>query len=199
MLGPQRDVVHHMRALPHRDVAAAVEKVRASRSTRAVKLAFEFLVVTVARSGEVRLATWEEVNVAGRVWTIPAERMKMNREHRVPLSLRAVEVLDAARSLADGNPLVFPNRWGNRIRDTFLSQLLKDLDIAAVPHGFRSSFRDWAAEETDHPREVIEAALAHLVQNKVEAAYARSDLFERRRRLMDEWSVYVAGERPSAG
>ena len=193
VLGPQRDVVRHMRALPHRDVAAALETVRASKSTRAVKLAFEFLVVTAARSGEVRLATWEEMNVAGRVWTIPAERMKMNREHRVPLSLRAVEVLDAARSLADGNPLVFPNRWGNRIRDTFLSQLLKDLDIAAVPHGFRSSFRDWAAEETDHPREVIEAALAHLVQNKVEAAYARSDLFERRRRLMDDWEAYLAG------
>ncbi len=192
VLGPQRDIVRHMRALPHRDVAAAVETVRASRSTRAVKLAFEFLVVTATRSGEVRLATWEEMNVAGRVWTIPAERMKMNREHRVPLNLRALEVLDAARSLADGNPLVFPNRWGNRIRDTFLSQLLKDLDIAAVPHGFRSSFRDWAAEETDHPREVIEAALAHVVRNQVEAAYARSDLFERRRRLMDEWAAYLA-------
>ena len=171
VLGPQRDIVRHMRALPHRDVAAAVETVRASRSTQAVKLAFELLVVTATRSGEVRLATWEEMNVAGRVWTIPAERMKMNREHRVPLSLRALEVLDAARSLADGNPLVFPNRWGNRIRDTFLSQLLKDLDIAAVPHGFRSSFRDWAAEETDHPREVVEAALAHAVRNRVEAAY----------------------------
>ena len=195
VLGPQREVVRHMRALPHRDVAAAIETIRASRSTRAVKLAFEFLVVTAARSGEVRLATWEEMNVAGRVWTIPAERMKMNREHRVPLSLRAVEVLDAARSLADGNPLVFPNRWGNRIRDTFLSQLLKDLDIAAVPHGFRSSFRDWAAEETDHPREVIEAALAHAVRNQVEAAYARSDLFERRRRLMDDWAAYLAATR----
>ncbi len=192
VLGPQRDIVRHMRALPHRDVAAAVETVRASRSTRAVKLAFEYLVVTATRSGEVRLATWEEMNVAGRVWTIPAERMKMNREHRVPLSSRALEVLDAARTLADGNPLVFPNRWGNRIRDTFLSQLLKDLDIAAVPHGFRSSFRDWAAEETDHPREVIEAALAHAIRNRVEAAYARSDLFERRRRLMDEWAAYLA-------
>ena len=146
-------------------------------------------------SGEVRLATWDEIDTAGRVWTIPAERMKMNREHRVPLSPRALAVLDAARSLADGNPLVFPNRWGNRIRDTFLSQLLKDLDIPAVPHGFRSSFRDWAAEETDHPREVIEAALAHVVQNKVEAAYARSDLFERRRRLMDDWAEYVGRRR----
>ncbi len=195
VLGPQRDIVRHMRALPHQDVAAALETVRASRATRAVKLAFEFLVVTAARSGEVRLATWDEMNAAGRLWTIPAERMKVNREHRVPLSLRALEVVDAARSLADGNPLVFPNRWGNAIKDTFLSQLLKDLGIAAVPHGFRSSFRDWAAEETDHPREVVEAALAHVVRNQVEAAYARSDLFERRRRLMDEWAAYLATTR----
>ncbi len=195
VLGPHRDIVRHMRALPHREVAAALEKVRGSRSTRAVKLAFEFLVVTAARSGEVRLARWEEIDLARRVWTIPAERMKMRREHRVPLSVRAVEVLDAARSLADGNPLVFPNRLGNPVRDTFLSQLLKDLAVAAVPHGFRSSFRDWAAEETDHPREVIEAALAHVVRSKVEAAYARSDLFERRRRLMDEWAAYLAATR----
>ena len=195
VLGPQRDIVRHMRALPHQDVAAALEAVRASRATPAVKLAFEFLVVTAARSGEVRLATWEEMNVAAGVWTIPAERMKMNREHRVPLSLRALEVIDAARSLADGNPLVFPNRWGNYIKDTFLSQLLKDLGIAAVPHGFRSSFRDWAAEETNHPREVVEAALAHVVRNQVEAAYARSDLFERRRLLMDEWAAYLATTR----
>ncbi len=109
----------------------------------------------------------------------------------------ALEVLDAARSLADGNPLVFPNRWGNRIRDTFVSQLLKDLYIAAVPHGFRSSFRDWASEETDHPREVVEAALAHAVRNRVEAAYARSDLFARRRRLMDEWAAYLDGDHGS--
>ena len=194
VLGPQREVVRHMRALPHRDVAAALETIRASRATRAVKLALEFLVVTAARSGEVRLATWDEMNVAGRVWTVPATRMKMNREHRVPLSPRAVEILDAARTLGDGNPLVFPNRRGNRIKDTFLSVLLRNLDIAAVPHGFRSSFRDWAAEETDHPREVIEAALAHVVQNKVEAAYARSDLFERRRRLMDDWEAYLVGD-----
>ena len=88
----------------------------------------------------------------------------------------------------------FPNRWGNPVKDSFLSQLLKELEIAAVPHGFPSSFRDWAAEETDHPREVIEAALAHVVQNKVEAAYARSDLFERRRRLMDDWEAYLDGQ-----
>ena len=192
VLGPQRDTVRHMRALPHRDVAAALLTVRASRSTQAVRLAFEFLVLTAARSAEVRLATWDEIDTAGRVWTVPATRMKMNREHRVPLSGPAVELLDAARTLADGNPLVFPNRWGNAVKGTFLSELLKHLGITAVPHGFRSSFRDWAAEETDHPREVIEAALAHAVRNPVEAAYARSDLFERRRRLMDEWAAYLS-------
>ncbi len=195
VLGPQRDTVRHMRALAYQDVAAALRTVRASRSTRAVRLAFEFLVLTAARSAEVRLATWDEIDTAGRVWTVPATRMKMNREHRVPLSRRALELLDAARTLADGNRLVFPNRWGNPVKGTFLSELLRDLDIAAVPHGFRSSFRDWAAEETDHPREVVEAALAHAVRNPVEAAYARSDLFERRRLLMDEWAAYLAATR----
>ncbi len=197
VLGPQRDTVRHMRALPHQDVAAALATVRASGSTRAVRLAFEFLVLTAARSAEVRLATWDEIDTAGRVWTVPATRMKMNREHRVPLGRPALELLDAARTLADGNPLVFPNRWGNPVKGTFLSELLRDLDIAAVPHGFRSSFRDWAAEETDHPREVVEAALAHAVRNQVEAAYARSDLFERRRLLMDEWAAYLAATRSS--
>ena len=199
VLGPQRDIVQHMRALPHQDVAAAVETVRASGSSQpAVKLAFEFLVLTAARSGEVRMATWDEMDAAGRVWTVPATRMKANREHRVPLSGRAVEVLDAARALGDGHRLVFPMRSGKPISATTLPKMLQHHRIAAVAHGFRSSFRDWAAEETDHPREVIEAALAHVVQNKVEAAYARSDLFGRRRRLMDDWSAYLAGKRRSA-
>jgi len=134
-------------------------------------------VLTATRSGEVRLATWDEIDVAGRVWTISAQRMKAKREHRVPLCGRALEILDAARALGDGGPLVFPMRSARAISASTLLKLLNDLRIAAVPHGFRSSFRDWAAEETDHPREVIEAALAHVVQNKVEAAYARSDLF----------------------
>ena len=113
--------------------------------------------------------------------------MKAKREHRVPLCGRALEILDAARALGDGNPLVFPMRSGRPISASTLLKMLNDLRIEAVPHGFRSSFRDWAAEKTDHPREVIEAALAHVVQNKVEAAYARSDLFERRRLLMDDY------------
>ena len=118
--------------------------------------------------------------------------MKAKREHRVPPCRRALEILDAARALGDGaRPLVFPMRSGKPISASTLPKMLQQHGIAAVAHGFRSSFRDWAAEETDHPREVIEAALAHVVQNKVEAAYARSDLFERRRRLMDDWSAYL--------
>ncbi len=198
VLGPQGDIVQHMRALPHQDVAAAVETVRASDSAApAVRLAFEFLVLTAGRSGEVRLATWDEMDVAGRVWTISAERMKAKREHRVPLCGRAVEVLDAARTLGDGD-LVFPMRSGKPVAASTLPKMLQLHGIAAVAHGFRSSFRDWAAERTDHPREVIEAALAHVVPNKVEAAYARSDLFERRRLLMDDWGAYLGAEKGQA-
>ena len=199
VLGPQNDIVTHRLALPHRDVAAAIETVRASGSGQpAVKLAFEFLVLTAARSEEVRLATWTEINTTDRVWAIAALRMKARREHRVPLCGRALEILDAARTLGDGNPLVFPMRSGKENSASTLPKMLQYHRIAAVAHGFRSSFRDWAAEETDHPREVVEAALAHVVQNKVEAAYARSDLFERRRRLMDDWSAYLAGKRRAA-
>ena len=194
VLGPQGDIVQHMRALPHREVAAAIATVRASTVTPMVRLAFEFLVLTAARSGEAREARWTEIDTAARVWTVPATRMKAKREHRVPLCARAGEILDAARTLCDGgSPLVFPTAGAKPLDDRRFRRLLQRHRIAAVPHGFRSSFRDWAAEETDHPREVIEAALAHVVQNKVEAAYARSDLFERRRRLMDDWAEYLAG------
>ena len=194
VLGKQQHVVEHMRALPHSDVAAAVETVRSSPRLPGAGLAFEFLVLTAARWGEVRDAEWAEIDLAGRVWTVPARRMKMKREHRVPLCGRAIEVLAAARTLrGGGGRIVFTGRSGQPLHDLSLRRLLREHEVAAVPHGFRSSFRDWAAEETDHPREVIEAALAHVVGNKVEAAYARSDLFERRRLLMDDWGSYVVG------
>ena len=128
------------------------------------------------------------------VWTVLARRMKSNREHRVPLCGRAVDILDEARKLVEGtSPFLFPNRVGKQLEEKQLRRMLGKHKIAAVPHGFRSSFRDWAAEETNHPREVIEAALAHVVQNRVEAAYRRTDLFDRRRRLMDDWAAYLAG------
>ena len=180
-------------------MAAAIETVRTSKSGQpAVKLAFEFLVLTATRSGEVRLATWDEIDTAGAVWTVPAARMKAKREHRVPLCGRPLAILDAARTLGDGTRLVFPMRSGRPIAASTFPKMLQYHEVAAVPHGFRSSFRDWAAEETDHSREVIEAALAHVIQNKVEAAYARSDLFERRRRLMADWEAYLDGGRRAA-
>ena len=193
VLGPQQDVTEHMQALPHREVAAVIRTVRVSPALPAARLALEFLVLTAARWGEVRWAEWEEIDRSGRVWIVPARRAKTNRRHRVPLCGRALEILEAAQALGEGaGPLVFTHGGGRPMHDSQLRRLLRELGIAAVPHGFRSSFRDWAGEETDHPREVIEAALAHVVRNRVEAAYARSDLFERRRLLMDDWARYLA-------
>ena len=198
VLGPQHDVFEHHRALPHREVAAAIARVGAGDPGRVDTLAFEFLVLTAARGAEVRGAAWSEMDQDEGTWTIPASRMKTGREHRVPLCGRALEILEEARKLGDGeSSIVFVNERGRPLDGKRLNRLLRKHGIAAVPHGFRSSFRDWAAEETDHPREVVEAALAHVVKNKVEAAYMRSDLFERRRRLMNDWSAYLAGRRAS--
>ena len=193
MLGPQQDVTEHMQAVPHREAAAVIRTVRASAAVPAARLAFEFLVLTAARWGEVRRAEWSEIDRDEGVWTLPAKRTKANRRHRVPLCGRALEILDAAQKLEGGTgPLVFTHGGGKPFRDGILRRLLRRLGVAAVPHGFRSTFRDWAGEETDHPQEVIEAALAHVVRNRVEAPYARSDLFERRRILMDDWARYLA-------
>ena len=192
-LGPQRDVVQHFQALSHRDVPAAIATVRNSKALPMVKLAFEFLVLTAARWNEVRGAEWAEIDRTDRVWTVPATRMKAKREHRVPLCGRAIKILDGARALRDRRSrFVFTIENGEPLFEKQLRRLLRKHRIDAVPHGFRSSFRDWAAEQTNHPREVIEAALAHVVRNRVEAAYARSDLFERRRTLMDDWARYLA-------
>ena len=185
---------HHHRALPHGEVAAAIETVRSSRAGIAVKLAFEFLILTAARSGEVRLATWDEIDTEAATWTVPGARMKAGLEHRVPLCDRAMAILDEARAIADGSGLIFPGtRTGKPLSDMTLSKLMGDLGLDGVPHGFRSSFRDWASELTNAPRDVMEAALAHTVRDKVEAAYNRTDLFEHRRTLMDQWASYLDG------
>ena len=196
VLGSQHHAVRHRKALPHGEVGAAIEKVRAANPGNVDALAFEFLVLTAVRGVEVRGAVWSEIDREERVWTVPASRMKSARPHRVPLCGRALEILEAARKLGGGeSPIVFVGERGRAMGGEQMGRLLGKHRIAAVPHGFRSSFRDWAAEETDHPREVVEAALAHVVRNPVEAAYMRSDLFERRRRLMDDWARYLAGER----
>ena len=184
--------VEHRKALPHVKVGVALRRVRDSGAYRGLVLAFEFLVLTAARSGEVRGARWSEIDMDAAVWTVPGERMKAGREHRVPLANRALALLDEARQIADGSALVFPTVTGRAPSQSGMSMLLRQLGIAAVPHGFRSSFRDWAAECTEAPREVCELALAHVNNDRVEAAYRRSDLFDRRRELMQQWADYLA-------
>ena len=186
-------VVQHMRALPHGEVAAAVAVIRNCRAWWATKAALEFTAHTACRSGEVRFARWDEVDLESAIWVVPASRTKTKREHRVPLTARALAILAEARTLADGNGLVFPSKTGRVLSDSTLSKLLRENGIAGTPHGLRSSFRDWCGE-TGQPREVAEASLAHAVGNRVEAAYARSDLLARRRALMDAWCRYLTGD-----
>ena len=183
----------HLPALPYGKVAEAIEAVRGSGVYPATVLAFEFLVLTACRSGEVRGARWEEMDLEGREWRIPSERMKTRREHRVPLSAGVLAVLRAARGLADGSGVVFPSARRGPLSELAIAKMVRDLGIGAVPHGFRSSFRDWAAECSDAPREVCELALAHVNTNRIEAAYRRTDLFERRRALMEQWAVFLTG------
>ena len=182
------------RAIHHIEARDAIRAVRESQASLAVRLAFEFLVLTAARSGEVRSALWSEMNIGAATWTIPGERMKSGREHRVPLSERALAILDEARVLDDGSGLVFPAPAGRRpMSDSTLSKLLREVGIEAVPHGFRSTFRDWCSESARVPREVAEACLAHVVTG-VEGAYARSDLLDHRRKLMERWAAYLAAD-----
>ena len=180
------------RALPYIEVADAIAAVRACGAAPVLKLAFEYLVLTAARAGEVRLATWDEIDMDAATWTVPGERMKAGREHRVPLSGRAVEVLGEAQALrSKRSDLVFPSRGGRPLTERGFVQALSRLGIDATAHGFRASFRVWAQECTNIPREVCEAALAHTLKDKSEAAYARSDLFEKRRDLMERWTLYL--------
>ena len=183
--------VQHQRALPHQRVGAALDQVRSSGANATTKLALEMLVLTACRSGEVRRARWAEFDLENAIWTIPEDRTKSGRDHRVPLSSEALKVLDQAKEVGDGNGLVFPGLRGRRLGDATLSKLFHRLGIGCVPHGMRSSFRDWCSE-TGVAREVAEASLAHVVKNKVEAAYARSDLLDQRREVMEAWSRYLA-------
>ena len=158
-----------------------------------ILMAMEFLILTASRSGEVRNAEWSEIDLAAAIWSIPAKKMKANRDHRVPLSPRAIEILKLARDRSKTGTLVFEgNRLGTPLSDMTLSKLVKDLGFDADVHGFRTSFRTWTQEQTDYPREVAEAALAHSIRNRSEAAYARSDLFEKRRTMMNAWSYFLA-------
>ena len=199
-LPPMPAVAGHYRALPHRDVGEALETVEASRASLSAKACFRFVVLTACRSGEARNATWgAEIDLEAREWRIPAARTKTNTEHRVPLSDAARAALEMVRPLRDQSDLVFPSptRPDKPLSNMTLTRVLRDAGLAdrATLHGFRSSFRDWAAD-SGKPREVAEAALAHTVGG-VEGSYFRSDLFERRRRLMDQWAAYVTDTAPA--
>ena len=182
----------HHRALHHSEVAAALETVRASKASASSIMALEFLTLTATRSGETRGATWDEIDLEGKVWSIPESRMKTGEAHRIPLSSGAIRVLEQAKRLADGSGLVFPStRRRKALGDRTLALLLATNRIECVPHGFRSSFRNWSAE-SGYSREVAEAALAHSVsRNQVESSYLSTDLFDRRHELMQAWSDYI--------
>lgn len=189
-LPKQNAPVRHFRALPHREVAQALATVQASGAATTTKLAFRFLVLTAVRSGEVRNATWPEVDLARALWQVPGNRTKSGRLHRVPLSQGALDVLVEARRQGGGSGLIFPSSSGRPFSSMTLPSLLRNLKIKAVPHGFRTSFRMWCGD-TGVAREVAEAALAHTIKNKVEAAYARGDLLDRRRKVMEDWCAYL--------
>ena len=189
-----KKTAHHA-ALPYDGVPEFITTLREmDHIGLPVRLAFEFLILTAGRSGEVREARWSEVDLDERLWTIPAERMKMDRKHVVPLSDRAVEILNLAsetRRKADPAEFVFKGTKPKRpLSDMTLTMLLRRAKVDATAHGFRSSFRDWAAEQTSFPREVCEAALAHAVENKVEGAYRRTDFLAKRRDLMQAWGRF---------
>lgn len=184
----------HHAAMPYVDLPAFVERLRGAEAMAA--RALEFTILTAARSGEALGARWLEFDLAAGVWTVPASRMKAGKEHRVPLSSRALEIVEALREVRTSD-CVFPGqRPGRPLSNMALAMLLRRLKADDVtPHGFRSSFRDWAGDMTSHPREIAEAALAHAAGDATEQAYRRSDALERRRRLMEEWAAYLEGQK----
>lgn len=180
----------HHAALPHDEVPSFVQKLWEQQSIAA--LALEFTILTACRTGEVLGATWDEVDFKSETWTIPAERMKAGKEHRVPLSKRAVQILRETKKIS--NTYLFPGRGGNKLSGMAMTMQMRRMKVSATVHGFRSSFRDWAAETTSYPQEVCEMALAHSITNATEAAYRRGDLFEKRRQLMNAWAQHCEGD-----
>ena len=188
-------VVHHP-ALPYVEIGRFITSLRGQEGMGAKAL--EFAILTAGRTGEVLGARWDEIDLQAAIWTIPAGRMKDEREHRVPLSAPAVAVVEALKEIRTGNHVFPGGKIGKPLSNMAMLVLLRRMNRSDLTvHGFRSTFRDWAAERTAYPNEVVEMALAHAVGNKVEAAYRRGDLFEKRRRLMDEWAAFC--EVPVAG
>lgn len=184
----------HHAACPYGEVADVLRRVRESNSQEIVKLAFEFTVLNASRSGESRLMSWSEIKGDDGVWVIPEARMKAGKEHRVPLSARALELVKAAKKITGKHGLVFCHpETGKAFSDAVFTSLIhKGLELPYTMHGFRSSFRDWAGETTNHPRELLEVALAHLPGDSTEHAYWRGDALAKRRVIMDDWAAYLA-------
>ena len=180
----------HHKAMPYGEVAAFVAKLRQREAMAA--LALEFAILTAVRTGEAIGATWGEVDLAKVIWTVPADRTKTGREHRVPLSPRAIEILEGLKPLGShDSAFLFTGNKG-KLSSMAMAMLLRRMDVDVTVHGFRSTFRDWSAECTGYAHEVCEMALAHVIGNKAEAAYRRGDLFDKRRRLMADWATYCA-------
>jgi integrase len=185
-----RRIEHHA-ALPYAELAGFIAALRQQDGIGARVL--EFAILTVARTGEVIGARWSEIDLETRLWVIPAERMKAGKEHRVPLSMPALAILHGMAAIRQGD-FVFPGSRGNRLSSMAMFMTLRRMKREDLTtHGFRSSFSDWCAEQTNFPSEVREMALAHVVGDKVEAAYRRGDLFEKRRELMAAWARYADG------
>ena len=186
------DIQQQRKSLPYDKVSEFLEAIKASDANAVTKLALKMVILTAPRSSEVRKANWSEFDLEKSIWTRPALHMKAKKEHRVPLSTRAMEVLAEARKLGRGEGLVFPGtKYGRPLSDMTMLKLTKALGYDADVHGFRTSFKTWAQERTNTPNDVSEAALAHVVKKKAEAAYARSDLFEKRRETMDTWARFL--------
>lgn len=189
---PKRSKEHHA-ALPYKQIPAFLKKMHAGPSSEIAKLAFEFLILTGARTSEVLLALPAEADLKAKVWVVPPDRMKAGAEHRVPLPARCVAIVKRAMELSAGQEFLFAGEKTDRpMSNMVFLMMLRNLGLEVTAHGFRSSFRDWASEQTNFPSAVCEAALAHTVRDKTEAAYNRTDLFEKRRALMNSWAKYCA-------
>jgi integrase len=198
VLGSRKRQPAHLAALPYLEVPAFVRRLRYLQGRTATRLAFEYLILTATRAGEVRLSTWAEIDFDAQLWTIPADRMKARVAHVVPLAARALGILRDAHAAYPGSTLIFPGaKPGLPLSDMTLTKVLRDagLDGKATAHGFRSSFKDWCAEVAKVRDEVSEAALAHRIPDKVRAAYLRTQFLGERRKLMNDWASYVGQTR----
>ncbi|GHU48785.1 phage integrase [Betaproteobacteria bacterium] len=182
--------VQHYKSLPWQQVGEFVQKLRGLRGVPSA-IALEFLILTAARSGEVRGATWDEIDLEKKVWTVPAKRMKAGQLHRVPLSAASLSLLRALPRI-EGTNLLFPSiRKNVAMSDMVFSQLLARMGYDITAHGFRSTFRTWGGEQTNYPHDVMEHALAHKEPDPVVEAYSRTDLYEKRIKLMDDWAEFA--------